>query len=61
MILHRRDRRIDLGMYDPRGGRYEPLGTHGPDPQVISSVIRGLKERMEREGHRVTYCEKSKD
>lgn len=60
VILHRPDRRIDMGMYDPVSSRYEALGTHGPDQRAIDSAVRGLKERIEREGHRVSFCERAK-
>lgn len=60
VIFHLPDKRIELGMYDPLGGRYEPLGTHGPSPQAVETAIRGLKERIEQEGHRVSFCERRK-
>lgn len=53
------DGRIRLGMYDPYNGRHEPLGTHGPDRRQVDAAIRGLKERIEREGHRLTFAESS--
>ena len=46
---------FSLGMYDPVSGRYEPLGTH-PNGRMIT-VVRDLKERMEREGHLVSFSE----
>ena len=46
---------FEMGMYDPRGGRYEPLGKH--PVANIKKVVGDLKTRMEREGHRVTFSE----
>lgn len=59
VITARPDRRIDLGMYDPISLRYEPLGTHGPDQREIDRVVAGLKERIEREGHKLTFCHRT--
>lgn len=59
VIRHRADGRIDLGMHDPRSGRYEPLGAHGPGADAITRAVRGLAERIEREGHRLTWSEAS--
>lgn len=46
-------------MYDPQSGRYEPLGSH--KGAALDSAVQGLKVRMEREGHRVTFCERRGD
>lgn len=47
--------KFDLGMFDPVGERYEPLGKH---PMAKADKIIGdLKVRMERERHRVTFSE----
>ena len=46
---------FSLGMYDPVSGRHEPLGKH--PTKDIERVVRGLRERMEREGHLVTFSE----
>lgn len=59
IITYRRDRRIDLGMYDPISKRYEALGTHGPSPRDVDKAVYGLKESIERAGHRLTFCERS--
>ncbi len=60
VIIRRRvDGRIDLGMYDPLNGRYAPLGTHGPGRGVVDQAIRGLAERITREGHRLTFSDTS--
>lgn len=57
VIIHRSDKRIDIGMYDPVSNRYEPLGTH---KQVdIDDVIYKLKCSIERAGHMITWCERS--
>lgn len=44
---------FDMGMYDPVSGRYEPLGTHPRRDE--DKVVGGLKERIEREGHLLTF------
>lgn len=46
---------FSLGMYDPVSSRYEPLGTH-PFAK-IDGIVRDLKIRMEKEGHRVSFSE----
>lgn len=46
---------FEMGMYDPISGRYEALGTHSYKDK--DNVVRGLKERIEREGHRVSFSE----
>ena len=46
-----------LGMFDPQGGRYEPLGKH--PKRDIERIVRDLKVRMEREGHLVSFSEMS--
>lgn len=59
IVLTMADRvQTEVGMYDPQSGRYEPLGQHGPT--VIDKVVRDLKERMEREGHKVSFCTRAK-
>lgn len=59
VITYQRDGRIDLGMYDPLSGRYEPLGTHGPGRREKDKAVLGLKDSIERAGHRLTFCERS--
>jgi len=57
VITNRQDGRFDLGMYNPLNCRYEPLGTH---PNLDrDKIIRGLKERIERERHLLTFSEVS--
>lgn len=58
VITFRKDKRIDLGMYDPKNRRYEALGTHGPSVREIDRVVRDLKYSIERAGHRLTFCER---
>lgn len=53
----RAGRRIALGMYDPGCGRYEPLGSHGPSQREIDKAVLGLKEAIERAGHRLTFSD----
>lgn len=52
----RRQQMFEIGMFDPISGKYEPLGRH-PFRQ-IDSIVRGLKERIEREGHLLTFSER---
>lgn len=59
VIIHRKDRKINLGMYSPCDMRYEPLGIHGPDQREIDRVILDLKSSIERAGHMLTFCERS--
>lgn len=49
-------RTFDLGMYDPISGRHEKLGNH--PIKDISRIVGDLKDRIEREGHLVTFSEK---
>lgn len=51
------DGRARMGMYDPVSGRYEPLGTHGPAQADVDRAVRGLRDRIAREGHLVTFSE----
>ena len=53
----RRGGKVSVGMYDPLSGRYEPLGDH--EPHRLEAMVRGLAARIEREGHRLTWCERS--
>ncbi len=46
---------FELGMYDPVGMRYEPLGKH--PLKDIDRIVRDLRARMEKERHRVTFSE----
>lgn len=59
VITYRADKRISLGMLDPLSGRYEALGTHGPAQADIDRAVAGLKDAIERAGHRLTFCERS--
>lgn len=49
------ERIFALGMYDPVSGRHELLGKH--PVADIERVVGGLRTRMEREGHLVTFSE----
>lgn len=53
--------RVDLGMYSPVDGRYAPLGMHGPEESVVDAAVRGLAERISREGHRLTFSDCAAD
>lgn len=59
VLTYHRDGRVGMGMYDPVSGRYEPLGVHGPGQADIDRAVRGLREGIERAGHRLTWCERS--
>ena len=59
VIHHLPDRRIRLGMFDPLNMRYEELGVHGPDQHDTDRAVHGLKQSIERTGHRLTFCEVS--
>lgn len=54
----RLDLKTEVGMFDPISGRYEYLGVHGPSLAEVDKMIYGLKERIEREGHRLSFCER---
>lgn len=59
VIRYLPDGRIRLGAYDPRHFRYEPLGVHGPSVADVDAAVRGLAQRIEREGHLLTFSEQS--
>lgn len=59
VIIHRSDKKIDLGMYSPCDNRYEALGCHGPSQSEIDRVVTDLKISILRAGHRLTFCERS--
>ena len=44
-----------LGMWDPLNERHEYLGTH--PARDIERIVGDLRDRIEREGHRVTFSE----
>ena len=46
----------EVGMFDPVSGRYVPLGSHR---EHLDTVVRDLKIRMEKEGHTVTFAERT--
>lgn len=52
---HRGDLKTEVGMYDPLNERYEPLGAHSP--REVDSMVYGLKEKIEREGHLLTFSD----
>lgn len=62
VITHLPDKQVELGMFDPIKERYEKLGVHGKisgQPE-IDKAIRDLKVSIERAGHRLTFCERTK-
>ena len=46
---------FEMGMYDPKTARYEPLGSH--PVEKISHIVGDLKCSIERRGHLVTFSE----
>jgi hypothetical protein len=48
---------FSMGMFDPRSGRHEPLGTHRTADK--DRVVRGLVQRIEAEGHLLSFSEVS--
>lgn len=44
-----------MGMYDPLNERYAPLGTYPVKDK--DKIVRGLKDKIEMEGHIVTFSE----
>lgn len=48
-----------VAMCDPRTGRIEPLGEHGPSAREVDRVVCDLKDSIVRAGHRLTFCERS--
>ena len=59
VLTYHRNGKVAMGMYDPISGRYEPLGTHGPGRRAVDEAVQGLKDSIERAGHRLTFCERS--
>lgn len=55
LTYHDGGTKFSMGMYDPVSGRHEALGTHRIADK--DRVIRGLVERIQREGHRLTFSE----
>jgi hypothetical protein len=54
---HRNGRTFSMGMYDPRSGSYAPLGTHLMCDR--EKIINGLKDSIERAGHKLSLSVKS--
>lgn len=54
---HRTDLKTEMGMWDPLNEKYVPLGAHGPRMADIDSAVRGLKERILKEGHLLTFSD----
>ena len=55
VITHLSPTLFELGMMDPVSMRYEALGKH--PTKDIEKVVGGLRTRMERERHLVTFSE----
>lgn len=58
VLTYQRDKRVAVAMCDPKTGRMEPLGVHGPDQRVIDKVVEDLKRSIIRAGHHLTFCER---
>lgn len=55
-ITHALDgKTFEMGMLDPVSGRHEPLGRHPTSD--IERIVGGLRTRIEREGHLLTFSE----
>ena len=54
-VLTRSDLKTEVGMYCPVTRRYERLGFHGPAQRDVDKMVKGLKERIEKERHLITY------
>lgn len=57
VVLTHKGNTFEMGMYHPQGDRYEPLGIHPTRDK--ERIVRGLRERIEREGHKVSFSEVS--
>ena len=51
------DLKTEVGMFDPLSMRYESLGAHGPSQREVDRMVIGLKERIEKEGHLLTFSQ----
>ena len=54
-----RNGKTSVAMCDPKTGRLEPLGTHGPSARLVDRVVADLAASITRAGHKLTYCERS--
>ncbi len=59
VLTFRRDGRTDVAMCDPKSGKVEKLGTHGPSAREVDRIVEDLKRSIERAGHLLTFCERS--
>lgn len=58
VLTFKRDGRVAVAMCDPKNGRVEPLGVHGPDVREVDRVVADLKASIIRAGHLLTFCER---
>lgn len=58
VVIIRCGHKFEMGMYDPLTMRYECLGKNHPAVDE-ERIVRGLVERIEREGHRLSFCERT--
>ena len=54
IVLTKTGASTEVGMYDPGTGRYAPVGHFGP--AEVDRVIRDMVQRIEKEGHTVTFA-----
>ncbi len=54
---HRWDLKTEVGMWDPLNDKYVSLGAHGPNMRELDKAVEGLKVRIEREGHLLTFSD----
>ncbi len=55
VVIRHGERATKVGMFDPISMRYEPLGEYRG--RELDKMIRGLAQRIEREGHKLTFSE----
>lgn len=58
VLTFRRDRKVEVAMCDPKTGRVERLGTHGPSVREVDRVVKDLAGSIIRAGHHLTWCER---
>lgn len=54
IVLTKTGASTEVGMYDPGTGRYAPIGSF--KGRELDQAVIGLKQRMEKEGHTVTFA-----
>lgn len=59
VLTYHKDGKVSVGMCDPKTGRIEKLGTHGPSRREVDRIVEDLKTSIVRAGHYLTFCERS--